>query len=68
MNSPLAKFSHLMREPHSEHARAAAREAWVNAGILLINPEWLGWVERQQVINLANKLHGKRHGDRGGRS
>ena len=60
MISSLGRFAHLWKEPHNEHARAAAREAWQNTGLILINPEWLGWVERQQAINLAEKLHGKR--------
>ena len=66
MKSSLERFAHLFHEPHDVHARAAAREAWVNGGIVLINPEWLGWAERQQVINIADKLHGKRRPVAGG--
>ena len=61
--STLAPFAHLMREPHNEHARAAARAAWQTHGLILINPSWLtSWVERQQITNIADKLHGKRKG------
>lgn len=58
--STLRKFAHLMHEPDNLHARTAAREAWQNAGLILINPSWLGWVDRQQAVLLAEKLHGKR--------
>lgn len=59
--SSLAKFAHLSREPDPAKARIAARQAWQNAGLILINPEWItGWADRQQAIILAEKLHGKR--------
>jgi len=58
--SPLAPFARLMNDPHDVHARLAAKQAWQNTGLILINPAWLGWVDRQQAVILAEKLHGKR--------
>lgn len=60
LRSSLAPTAHLAREPDPAHARRAAREAWLNAGLILINPEWLGAWDRQQAVLLAEKLHGKR--------
>lgn len=57
--SSLAKFAHLGREP--EDPRKLARDAWQNAGLILIKPEWLGnWADRKQAEILAEKVHGKR--------
>lgn len=59
--SPLAKFAHLMQEADESHARAAAAAAWKEAGLVLINPEWLhSFIDRQQLIILAEKMYGKR--------
>lgn len=59
--SSLAKYAHLMREPHDEHARAAARAAYHEHGLVLINPAWItSWAQRQELINIANSVHGKR--------
>ena len=58
--STLAQFAPLMNEADATHARTAARQAWQNAGLILINPEWLGWADRKQAELLAEKLHGKR--------
>lgn len=68
MNSPLARYAHLMREPDETHARAAARTAWVEGGLVLINPSWLGWADRQQVTLIADRLHGKRKSTAGDRA
>ena len=62
MRSSLARFAHLSREPNLHNARQVAREAWQSAGLILINPEWLGWSDRQQAVLIAEKLHGKRKG------
>lgn len=66
MSASLRPFAHLWQEPHNAHARSAAGTAWRDHGIILINPAWLGWAERQQVINIADKLHGKRRPVAGG--
>jgi hypothetical protein len=59
--SSLASVAPMAREPQPEHARRAARDAWHAQGIVLINPDWLaGWADRQQLIILADKVHGKR--------
>lgn len=61
LRSSLAAHAGSMREPDPANARRAAREAWHVSGLVLINPEWLtGWVDRQQLINLADKVHGQR--------
>lgn len=64
--SPLAPHAASMRDPDPANARKAAREAWQNTGLVLINPDWLpdwlpGWGDRQQLIILAEKVHGKRN-------
>ena len=59
--STLAQFAPLMNEADPAHARIAARQAWQNAGLILINPAWLNsWADRKQAELLAEKLHGKR--------
>lgn len=58
--SSLAPFAHLMADPQDADARRLAGEAWRRHGLILINPSWLGWVDRQQATILADKLHGKR--------
>ncbi|MEB0281449.1 hypothetical protein QN347_02785 [Sphingomonas sp. 10B4] len=50
-----------MRDPDPANARRAARDAWQTSGLVLINPEWLtSWVDRQQLIILAERVHGER--------
>lgn len=45
----------------AERARKVAKECYHETGIVLINPDWLpGWLERQQLIMLAEKVHGAR--------
>ncbi len=47
-------------------ARAKAAEAWHRDGIVLLRPEWLpGWVQQEQLRQLAQSTFGKRK--RGGR-
>jgi hypothetical protein len=59
--STLAQFAPLMNEADPTHARIAARQAWQNAGLILINPAWLtSWPDRKQAELLAEKLHGRR--------
>lgn len=61
IRSSLSGLSAVCRQPDPAAARLAAREAWQNAGLILINPEWLtGWADRKQAEILAEKLHGKR--------
>ena len=59
--SPLARFARLGHEPDPANARRAARLAWQDHGLILINPEWLAsWADRKQAELLAEKLFGKR--------
>jgi len=60
MNSPLARYASSWNEPNPHAARAAAREAWITHGIVLINPAWLGEWDRAQAVILAEKLFGER--------
>jgi len=61
--SSLAPYAGSMRDPDPAAARAAARKAWHDQGIILINPSWLpGWADRKQAEILAEKIHGKRGG------
>lgn len=64
MSSPrssLASIAARCREPDPAAARRAARAAWQNDGLILINPSWLtGWADRKQAEILAEKLFGKR--------
>ncbi len=58
--SNLARYAHLSREPDPAHARSAAKAAWHQHGLVLINLDWLGWADRKQAEMLAEKLHGAR--------
>lgn len=59
--SSLAPFAARCRDPDPAAARRAARTAWHDNGIILINPAWLqAWTDRKQAELLAEKLHGKR--------
>jgi len=61
MNSPLARYASANHEPDPAAARRAAKAAWHEHGLILINPTWLpGWADRRQAELLAEKLHGKR--------
>lgn len=62
MRSSLSRFAHMSHEPDPAAARVAAKQAWQNTGLLLINLDWLGEWDRQQAIILGEKLHGKRKG------
>jgi hypothetical protein len=62
MASSLARFAHLWNEEDHVKGRAMARDAWQHTGLILINPNWLGWADRKQAEILAEKLHGKRKG------
>ena len=65
VRSSLAGVAASCREPDPRAARKAARDAWHDAGLILINPEWLqSWADRKQVELLAEKLFGKRRADR----
>jgi hypothetical protein len=62
MKSALSRFAALGHEPDPANARRAARDAWHDHGIVLINPKWLqSWADRKQAELLAEKLHGKRN-------
>ncbi|WP_334656746.1 hypothetical protein [Sphingomonas panaciterrae] len=66
LGSPLGRFARLNHEPDPDAAFHAARSAWLNTGIVLINPEWLtSWTDRAQAELLAEKLYGKRKGGAG---
>lgn len=59
--SSLAPYAGSMREPDPAKARTEARRAWHDHGLVLINPAWIaGWADRQQLINLADRVHGPR--------
>lgn len=61
MNSPLARYASVNHEPDPAAARRAARAAWQDHGLILINLSWLqSWADRKQAEMLAEKLHGKR--------
>jgi hypothetical protein len=49
-----------MRDPDPAKAREAARQAWHDHGIVLINRDWLGPWDWKQAEILAEKLHGRR--------
>lgn len=60
-NSPLAAVIGPTREPDPAAARRAARDAYHDHGIVLINPEWLeGDAARRMLVSLAESVHGQR--------
>ncbi len=66
--SSLARHAASMRDPNPANAREAARLAWKERGVLLINLEWLTneagftWGDRNMIEVIGDKLHGKRNG------
>lgn len=59
--SSLRRFAHLAREPQAADARRACERAWHEAGIVCINPAWLGsWADQKQLELLAQKVFGPR--------
>ena len=63
--SSLVSVAATCREPDPAKARKVARDAWHASGLILINPAWLqGWADRKQAELLAEKVHGKRKGDK----
>lgn len=61
VRSPLSPFASLWHDPDPEKARRLAAAIWREEGVLLLNPSWAkGWAERQEIINLGDRLHGKR--------
>lgn len=61
LRSSLAPHVGRRDSPCPEQARRAARAAYHEHGIVLINPDWLaGWADRQQLTILADKVHGPR--------
>ena len=66
MRSQLAPYAPAMRDPDPAAARRAARDAWHQKGLVLINPEWLqAWTDRKQLELLADKVHGARRSGSG---
>jgi hypothetical protein len=63
LRSSLAPHIASGEEGDAERARRAAKAAYHEHGIVLINPDWLaGWADRQQLILLADQVHGRRAG------
>jgi hypothetical protein len=61
VRSSLASAAAMSRDPDPARARRLARDAWLDHGVILINPAWLnGWADRKQAELLAEKIHGKR--------
>jgi hypothetical protein len=59
--SSLAPYASMAREPDPGAARRLAKQGYHETGMVVIDPSWLpGWVDRQQLIILADKVHGKR--------
>jgi hypothetical protein len=61
--SPLGRYAHLHREPDPREGFEAARKAWLNTGIMLFRPEWVGEWDRAELQAKAEKLFGKRRGE-----
>lgn len=59
--SALSPFAPLMRDADPEAARRMARQAWQNAGLIVLSADWLGsWADQKQAEQLAERVHGKR--------
>ncbi|MCW1985581.1 UNVERIFIED_ORG: hypothetical protein M2348_001313 [Sphingomonas sp. R1F5B] len=61
--SSLTRFSHMMQDPDPNGASKAAREAWLEHGIVVIFPSQLksmAGLERQLICAIADKNYGKR--------
>lgn len=62
-HTSLTRYAPLMREPDPKGASNAAKEAWLEHGIVVLFPEQLkqmGGLERQLVEAVADKHYGKR--------
>lgn len=60
--SQLSELAPLLRQSDPSHGRAAAQVIWQQTGLIVINPQHVGWVTGQQAIQLAEKIYGKRKG------
>lgn len=60
MNSPLSRIC-ASGPADPEAVRRMAGRAWHENGVVLINPAWLtSMADRQQLADLADKVHGSR--------
>lgn len=61
LRSPLASVAGASKVIDPANGRKAAREAWMESGIVLINPAWLVKCEDRAALNaLAIMVHGER--------
>lgn len=64
MRSSLGRIAAAARDPDPDQAWKAARLAWREHGLALLNPEEIekrvGWVAAQEARNIAEKCFGKR--------
>jgi len=64
LRSSLAPFAPSMRDIQPDQGWDAARRAWHDEGLILLNPAELesrvGWVAARMARNLAEQAYGKR--------
>ena len=56
----LTPFAASMRDPDPDGARRAARQAWLDHGIVVIMPGDCTGLDREFVAAVANRIYGKR--------
>lgn len=63
--SSLAQFAPLMRDVDEDAAKRIAAKVWHDLGMLIVQPDWVrGWAEQQEVVNIGNKMWGKRNAEK----
>lgn len=63
--STLAQFAPLFRDADPDAAKRMARQAWQNAGLIVLHRDWFAnWPDQKQAEMLAERVHGRRGGKR----
>lgn len=60
LGSTLETFAPLCREPDPAIGRRACAQVWRQTGLIVINPEHLGWADQTRAVQLAVSIYGPR--------
>lgn len=59
MSTSLSRYAKSWQDPDPKGPARAAREAWIEHGILVVMPEQVHGLDREFVRALGNRLWGK---------